>query len=129
MVTARVFIRPDNAIEMRVNGHADFAKLGSDPVCAGASVLALTVAQCIDLMARSEALEDVKIRIGSGNTRVVAKPKPEAIKEAMDFFHVAAIGFQLLAEAYPEHVELILYEPAEDDESENADSDIKDSST
>lgn len=123
MVTARVFLRPDNAIEMRVNGHANFADLGRDPVCAGASVLAMTVAQCIDLMAKAGSLDDVKIKIGDGNVRVVAKPKEDAIKEAMDFFHVAAIGFQLLQESYPEHVKLILLEPVEEDEeSEETDS-------
>ena len=54
MVTARVFLRQDEAIEMRVNGHAEFEELGKDPVCAGASILALTVAQCVDMMAEAK---------------------------------------------------------------------------
>ena len=129
MVTARVFLRPDGALEMRANGHADFDELGKDPVCAGASTLALTVAQCVDTMNEEDALEDVRIHIGGGNTRVVAKPKPEAFHEALDYFRVAAVGFQLLSEAYPEHVRLILNETAEtDSEAEEADSDKEDSS-
>ena len=32
---------------MDMKGHASFAEMGKDPVCAGASVLAMTVAQCV----------------------------------------------------------------------------------
>ena len=61
-----------NAFEMRVQGHADFAELGKDPVCAGASVLAFTAAQVIDIIDRNQLLEESVIRISGGNVRLGA---------------------------------------------------------
>lgn len=93
------------AIEMRVQGHAGFAQMGKDPVCAGASVLAFTAAQCIQAMGdRLEKKPHITIR--GGNVRVVARPKKEHYAEAMHVFYVAEVGFQLLQESYPGHIEL-----------------------
>lgn len=94
-----------DALEMRVLGHANFRQMGNDPVCAGASVLAFTAAQCIEAMG-DKLQKAAHINIGGGNVRVVAKPKPEYRAEALHTFYVAQVGFQLLSEAYPENVEL-----------------------
>ena len=42
--------REKGVLSMELRGHAGFAQLGRDPVCAGASVLAMTVAQCAKAM-------------------------------------------------------------------------------
>lgn len=94
-----------DAIEMRVQGHAGFAELGRDPVCAGASVLAMTAAQCIESMGK-KLQKAPKITIQGGNVRVVAKPRPEYRAEAMHIFYMAQVGFMLLSETYPANVSL-----------------------
>lgn len=106
MTTAIFREIPDaGAIEMRVQGHTGFAEHGSDPVCAGASVLAFTAAQCIMAMG-NKLCKEPTVTISGGNVRVVAKPRPEYYPEAMHIFYVAEVGFQILGESYPDHVTL-----------------------
>jgi uncharacterized protein YsxB (DUF464 family) len=94
-----------DAIEMRVQGHTGFAEQGKDPVCAGASVLAFTAAQCIQVMG-NKLQKAPNITIAGGNVRVVAKPRPEYRAEAMHIFYVAEVGFEILSESYPGHITL-----------------------
>lgn len=115
--------RETGKLEMRVHGHANFAKLGKDPVCAGASVLALSAAQCIDLMEKAGNLQNEAVfRIDNGNVRVKCLPKPEYFDEALIVFHVAHVGMELLAAAYPENAEVKVIGAAKADS-------IKESST
>ena len=110
-------------IEMRVQGHADFDELGKDPVCAGASVLAFTAAQCIDCIDQKHGFEEKPvIHIAGGNVRVQCRPRDGFFAETMMVFNVISVGMQLLANKYPDHVRLIPFEAAEADS-------IKDSST
>lgn len=111
-----------NAFEMRVQGHADFAELGKDPVCAGASVLAFTAAQVIDLIDRNQLLEEPVIRISGGNVRLVCRPNEKSFCRAQTVFLFAQIGMQLLEAAYPGHVSVKMFAAADAEA-------IKDSST
>ena len=85
-----------NAFEMRVQGHADFAELGKDPVCAGASVLAFTAAQVIDLIDRNQLLEESTIRISEGNVRLECRPTEKSFCRVQTVFLFAQIGMQSL---------------------------------
>ena len=97
---------PDSgAIEMRVQGHVGFDVAGKDLVCAGASTLALTVAQCIEAM-KGKMHKEPNIVVKSGTVRVVAKPEPEYYGETMHVFAVGQVGFRLLAESFPDHITL-----------------------
>jgi len=101
-------------IAMTVRGHAGFAELGKDPVCAGASTLAMTVAQCIQSMGESGKLQKKpNIVIRGGRVSVTAKPKKEHFAEALHSFYVGEIGMQLLAESYPDHVRFTPFVPPE----------------
>lgn len=114
------------SIIMDVRGHAGFAELGKDPVCAGASVLAMTVAQCVHDMGRHGKLKKKpNIRVKNGHVTVVAKPEPEYFHEALHLFWVGQVGFQLLEESYPTMVSLSQFETAAKADSINT----KDSST
>ena len=108
---------PDSgAIEMRVQGHAGFRELGKDPVCAGASILAFTVAQCIEVMEPRKLEKAPNIIIKDGSVRVVVKPKPDFYGEAFHIFAVGEVGFHILSKSYPDHVELIPFmRPARDE--------------
>ena len=101
-------------LEMRVQGHADFAEMGKDPVCAGASVLAMAAAQTVDIMNGERKLKDgTVIHVAGGNVRVQCAPKEEYFGEALLVLYVAQVGFGLLEAAYPEYVRLTPFEPAE----------------
>lgn len=110
-------------IIMDVKGHAGFAEMGKDPVCAGASVLALTCAQVIEDMGASGALKkDPHTIIRNGRVFVAAKPKEESYHAVMLAYLFTETGFGLLSEVYPDSVQLTQFETAKTDS-------IKESST
>lgn len=115
MVSASIkILRDEGAIELRCQGHASFAELGKDPVCAGASVLAVTAAQCAETMYTAGRLQKKPVvNVRGGNVRVVIKPKPDRFTEAMLIIGTLAVGYQLLAEAYPEHVKYYQFDTAD----------------
>ena len=111
MVTAR-FNHEEEAWTMSIRGHASFADLGKDPVCAGASVLAMTVAQCVQLMySQGKLQKKPHITIRGGRVDVTAKPKEEYEGECRHTFFVGEVGMTLLAESYPENVMILRNSP------------------
>lgn len=108
------FDRKDGTLEMRVQGHAGFAEIGKDPVCAGASVLAMAAAQYIDGMDDQDCMEETpKIHVTGGNVRVTCRPKEEFYPQALTVMEVAQVGMLLLAGAYPEHAAVKTFAAAE----------------
>ena len=113
MVRARFRLTPEERkLTMRVSGHAGAGPKGFDVVCAGASMYAFGIAQCIKNMAEEGKLEKEPFIQTETPGRVVvsAIPKKEHFAEAVHTFYVAQVGFQLLSEAYPEHAALIPFE-------------------
>lgn len=112
MTTAKFsLLMAEGAIVMDIRGHAGWAELGKDPVCAGASTLAMTVAQCVrDMEDAGKLIKKAHITIGNGRVTVVAKPQPEYFHEALHLFWLGQRGFQILEESYPEHVRLKAFE-------------------
>ena len=99
--------REKRILSMEVRGHADFAELGKDPVCAGASVLAMTAAQCVKSMEEAGRLrKKAHIVIRGGRVLVTAKPREEAFDEARLLFWTAETGMRLLSEAYPGNIQV-----------------------
>ena len=115
MVRAIFDVNPEiGRLEMRFHGHAGFAEMGKDPVCAGASVLAMAAAQCIELMGQAGRLRmEPRVTVSGGNVRVVCNPKPERFDEAALIFSVAHVGMAMLEEAYPGYAEVKVIGPAE----------------
>lgn len=100
-----------NAYIANVDGHAGFAEMGKDVVCAGASMYAMGLAQCVMLMHDAGKLQKKPtIKIKNGEVNVVAKPKPEHEDELRHYFYMAQVGLKLLKESYPGHVDVLLYE-------------------
>ena len=107
MIDVRFEALKGEVLILDMKGHAGFAELGKDPVCAGASVLAMTVSVCTETMHREGKLKKAPtMRVKNGRVLVVCKPKPEYWTEALHLFYVAETGMHLLAESYPEHVAL-----------------------
>ena len=90
-------------------GHAGYAPMGEDIVCAAASILATTVAQIVKAMEAHDDLEEEPIiKLVEGNAVVSCKVKNKAVyAEALHTYFVAQVGYRLLAHSYPEYVSLI----------------------
>lgn len=112
MMTAKFsLLMAEGAIVMDVRGHVGWAELGKDPVCAGASTLAMTVAQCVkDMEDAGKLQKKAHITIGSGRVTVVAKPQPEHFHEALHLFWMGETGMRLLEDAYPGYVQIKPFE-------------------
>lgn len=99
--------REQGFLSLEVIGHASFADLGKDPVCAGASALAMTAAQCAKTMEEAGRLQkQAHIVARNGRVLVTVKPKPERYDEAAHLFWVVETGLGLLQEAYPGYLEI-----------------------
>ena len=101
--------REKGMLSMELRGHAGFAELGKDPVCAGASVLAMTVAQCAKAMEEAGSLrKKAHILVRGGRVLVTVRPRTACFSEARHLFWIGETGLRLLAEAYPENVSVIM---------------------
>lgn len=99
--------REKGILSMELRGHAGFAELGKDPVCAGASVLAMTAAQCVRSMEQAGRLQKkAHILIRGGRVLITAKPKEESFDEARLLFWAVETGLRLLSEAYPGYIQV-----------------------
>ena len=99
--------REKGVLSMELRGHAGFAELGRDPVCAGASVLAMTLAQCVKAMEEAGRLrKKAHILLRGGRALVTVKPQEGYYDEARHLFWVGETGLRLLAEAYPGYLEI-----------------------
>lgn len=76
-----------------VSGHAGYAAPGTDIVCAGASALAYALARYAG-----------GAEVESGHMRINAENMDERMHGA---FSCTLMGYELLEEAYPEHMRLV----------------------
>lgn len=88
----------EDVLRVRAEGHAGYAAKGSDIVCAAVSTLMQTLAYSLD----GSSIEAHNSN-GQNTMTVYAKNNPENMAK----FEMAMDGMYLLAEAYPEHVQVI----------------------
>lgn len=106
MIRAKFYTKNDS-IHMSLKGHAGAAPIGEDLICAGATMMAYTVAQAVQFMMEAGKLKKrPKISLKEGNADIVVTPREEDYAEALHTFYVAQCGIHLLAHNYPEHVKL-----------------------
>jgi uncharacterized protein YsxB (DUF464 family) len=93
---------------LRLKGHAGYAKVGKDIVCASASILAYTVAQFVkEAEHQGDLTAPPKIQLKEGDTIVACEPGEDTMDAMYNAFSFAKIGYALLAHNYPQYVELI----------------------
>ena len=110
-MTSVKFRQENGVLSMEVRGHTGFAELGRDPVCAGVSTMAMTVAQCAQDMGQAGKLQKAAhVVVRSGRVLATVKPKEEYLPEALHLYQVGLTGMQLLAEVYPESVVLEVFD-------------------
>ncbi|WP_130837188.1 ribosomal-processing cysteine protease Prp [Lachnoclostridium sp. Marseille-P6806] len=91
-----VCTRSEDSYNLSVKGHAGYAALGSDIVCAAVSMLVYT------LIERTEELtKDVQLSIDKGDVSIMAAGDGVSLA-----FDTILSGFRLLAGQYPEHISL-----------------------
>lgn len=102
--------KESGTIAMNVDGHAGQAEKGRDLVCASASILAYTVAQYVEYVDKAGGIKaEPRIEIEDGHMLIVANPTEEYLAEVLNAFFVAEVGFNLLAQNYPQYVELKMF--------------------
>lgn len=96
-----------DTIILKVEGHAGFDDKGHDIVCSAASILTYTIAQYLEYAHKRGWLQKApRITINEGDALIVAKPKEEYMGEVLNAFFVAEVGYHLIAQNYPQFVEL-----------------------
>lgn len=96
MVKVR-FTREGNTAGLTVSGHAGYAPIGQDIVCAAVSMLSLTAA------ARISALEQVReLHMQEGSMELCCTATPQVL----DVLATIRTGFELLADRYPSYISL-----------------------
>ena len=82
--------------------------MGHDIVCAGASILACTVAQeAKNMEKRGQLTKPPYIKLQEGDTHIMVRPMDADYEEALHTFYIAQVGYSLLAHNYPQYVEFI----------------------
>ena len=111
MITASfTYEKEAGTIALKVKGHAGQNVKGHDIVCSAASILTYTIAQYLKHVERQGGLrKEPRIDLKDGNALIVAKPTDEYMGEALNAFFVAEVGYSLLAQNYPQYVELKLF--------------------
>ena len=101
-------------IVLKVEGHAGQDNTGHDVICSAASILAYTIAQYLQSIHEQGGLQKKpRINLKNGEALIVAKPTQEYEGEVLNAFFVAEVGYSLLAQNYPQDVELNMFGEAD----------------
>lgn len=98
-------------VSLHVKGHAGQNTLGSDIVCASASILTYTIAQNV-MYAEAKGILKYKptIRLKEGDAIVTCRAKDdEGYAELLHTYLVIQAGYQVLAYNYPDYVFLTMF--------------------
>lgn len=103
-----------DTIILKVEGHAGLDKNGKDIICSAASILTYTIAQYLHYIHERGGLQKKPhILLNDGDALIVAKPTKEYEAEVLNAYFVAEVGYSLLAQNYPQYVELKMFGEAE----------------
>lgn len=101
------FTETPEKLSLRIEGHAGYAEVGKDVVCASASILAYTLAQYVKYEDEQGNLKaPAEIKLEGGDCVVSCEPKEEIVKWLWDAYQFAKMGFILLEHNYPQYVKL-----------------------
>ena len=98
----RVFIDPQLLI-FKMSGHSEFGPVGSDIVCAAATMLASMLVH--NMTTRLDESQIMECELNSGHAVLKVMPIRKRMRNECRVLYTATLeGFELLAERYPEHV-------------------------
>ena len=95
-------------LSLRLEGHAEYAEVGKDIVCASASILAYTVAQFVmEAEHKGDLVSPPCIQLDIGDALVVCEPGEDAFYAVQNAYLFAKMGYAILAHNYPQNVRLM----------------------
>jgi uncharacterized protein YsxB (DUF464 family) len=98
------FTERGQKLSLRLEGHAEYAEIGKDIVCASASILAHILASDVKAYEQVYAYKTAPVvRLESGDTEITCSPSPD-FPQVRCAYNFARKGFALLAMSYPDHV-------------------------
>ena len=107
MIKASFTRTEDKTLLFKVDGHAGQDDNGHDIVCSAASILAYTLAQTMRYIEEQKGFElKPVIQLSEGQATILVRPKEEYEGETLQSFFTIEVGFSLLAQNYPQYVEL-----------------------
>ena len=94
-------------LSLWVKGHAGYAEIGKDIVCASCSILANTVAQFVLEAGDKGDVESSQVRLDVGDAVITCRPKDDFYLDIRQVYLFAKKGFELLEHTYPQYVRLM----------------------
>ena len=108
------FTEKGNRLSLTLKGHAGYAEVGKDIVCASASILAYTVAQFVmEAENNGDIASSAEISLDSGDTVISCEPTEDAMSSIQSVYSFAKMGYALLAHNYPHCVQFNEFGQAE----------------
>ena len=100
-------VREGRQFKMSINGHADYAKKGSDIVCAGVSALTIALVHTLDDLEEQGKVENtMDIDTGVAEIECLSKIFTDII-EVESAFNTVLRGFKHIEKEYPKNVKVI----------------------
>lgn len=101
------FEEKGNKLTLTLKGHAGYAEIGKDIVCASCSILAYTVASFVEEADRYGYFKsNPVIKLVSGDTEISCEPVDDLVTATKNIFVFAEQGYTLLANDYSQYVKL-----------------------
>lgn len=108
------FEKKEHKLTLKLEGHAGQADIGKDIVCSACSILAYTLAQYVNEAERQgDLVSTPEVRLESGDAVISCEPSDEVWQIMLAFYSFAEVGYHLLAQNYPQYVELKSFGMAE----------------
>ena len=91
----------ERELRMDIRGHAEAAEYGKDLVCAAASILMLTLEAAL-----TDCDEELlpTVRKKPGEAMIFCDPEPEQERKCRDIMRTVFMGYELLANRYPNNI-------------------------
>ena len=101
------FTERGEKLSLRLEGHAGYAEIGKDIVCASATILAYTVAQFVkEAEHNGDLASPSEIRLDIGDTFISCEPTEDTWLAIQNIYLFAKTGYALLEHNYPQFVRL-----------------------
>lgn len=106
-MTTVEFTDTGGVLRLKADGHAGWGDSGRDLVCAAESILAYTLVKNLLNAKERGWLEELDTDIWDGGVMAEAVPRQDVTAKIYTIFQTILTGYRLLAENYPENVEVI----------------------
>jgi len=113
MIKARLEER-EGRFSLSLQGHADYAPYGQDLICAAVSALLHGLRSYVNLLEEQGLLKEEALgRLERGRGYISAQPRRRGRQRVAGAFGLAGQVLGLLAQHYPENIQLSVYEEEE----------------